>query len=393
MLAGRYLLGPRVGRGGMGDVYAAEDQVLHRPVAVKLFRFDAPAAELRQRVDIEIRTLAGLRHPGLVTVFDAGTVAEHAGEAAPFIVMELISGPTLAQRLNEGPFPAGHVALLGAELAGTLAYVHGQAVVHRDIKPANILLDSGEGRGGPFTAKLTDFGIARLLESARMTMTGTTVGTVNYLSPEQATASPTGPPSDVYSLGLVLLECLTGQVAFPGSGLVAAAARLHTQPPIPAWLPSQWQQLLAAMTALNPVARPTAADTARQLAPLAATVAPDAVATAPASASPTAATAMLGSPVPFGGPVAGTALLDPVPAVTPAPRRQGLAGRLRGWGRWTWAAVAAAVLIVVILLATTLTGTSTRSGTSGTTQNPAPRYPTVPGRVGQDLTTLERAVG
>ncbi|MDT4934937.1 MAG: eukaryotic-like serine/threonine-protein kinase, partial [Pseudonocardiales bacterium] len=91
-----------------------------RPVAVKLFRFDAPAAELRRRVDIEIRTLAGLRHPGLVTVFDAGTVAEHAGEAAPFIVMELISGPTLAQRLNEGPFPTGHVALLGAELAGTL---------------------------------------------------------------------------------------------------------------------------------------------------------------------------------------------------------------------------------------------------------------------------------
>jgi len=129
VLAGRYRLEARIGRGGMADVFRGEDDVLHRPVAVKVFRFDTAAGDDRRRVDAEIRTLASLRHPGLVTVFDAGTVDEPNGDGTPFLVMELITGPTLGRRLAEGPPGPGQTAQLGAELAATLGYVHASGVV------------------------------------------------------------------------------------------------------------------------------------------------------------------------------------------------------------------------------------------------------------------------
>ena len=194
LLGGRYRLRERIGRGGMADVFAADDELLHRAVAVKVFRVDAGASSDQRRIDAEVHTLAALRHPGLVMIFDAGSAPEPHGQAAPFLVMELISGPALSQRLTSGPMTPEESALLGADLAATLAYVHAQGVVHRDVKPANVLLDIPAVAGLPFAAKLTDFGISRLVDSTRLTMHGMTIGTANYLSPEQVSSSDVGPP-------------------------------------------------------------------------------------------------------------------------------------------------------------------------------------------------------
>ena len=248
LVAGRYRLERLVGRGGAAEVYRALDVVLERAVAVKLFLPGTEmASELRWRS--EIRVLAGLSHPGLVTVFDAGSDPDLDGR--PYLVMEFVDGASLADRLRVGPVPPRDVALIGARLAGALSHVHGQGVVHRDVKPGNVLLADRE-------VKLADFGIARLLGDTRLTTVGTTVGTANYLSPEQVRGEEVGPPSDVYSLGLVLLEALTGAVVYPGHGVAAAVARLHRAPAVPAGLDGLWEDLLTRMTAADPTARLTA---------------------------------------------------------------------------------------------------------------------------------------
>ncbi len=178
--------------------------------------------------------------------------------------MELVDGTTLARVLDDGPLDRQRTAAIGTQLAGALAYVHERGVVHRDIKPANVLM----GGRGCDVAKLTDFGVARLIDSTRLTVHGTTLGTANYLSPEQTTGGDVGPASDVYSLALVLLECLTGQVAYPGYGVEAALARLHRPPTVPAWLDPAWRDLLAAMTAFDAADRPGAAEVAGRLGAL-----------------------------------------------------------------------------------------------------------------------------
>ncbi|GAC1445761.1 MAG: serine/threonine-protein kinase [Mycobacteriales bacterium] len=260
-LQGRYVLGPALGTGGMARVHRATDTVLGRPVAVKIFRIDSGVGDA-QRVQEEGRTLAALNHPGLVGVFDAGVISGPEG-ASPYLVMELVDGPTLAQCCLGGSLAAGEVAQLGAQLADALAHVHDRGFVHRDVKPANILLDP-TGR-----AKLADFGIARLVDSAHQTATGLTIGTAPYLSPEQVTGTFVGPATDVYALGLVLLECLTGQREYSGAGVEAALARLHRPPHVPVSLSEPWPRLLAAMTDPDPQQRPTAAEvaTALRLAP------------------------------------------------------------------------------------------------------------------------------
>lgn len=257
----------------MAEVYRARDGVLDRQVAVKVFRGETPLDDADRR-QTETRLLAGLSHPGLVTVFDAGT-DDSGGAPCTYLVMELIDGPTLRELINRGPMPPEEVARLGTQLAAALAYVHGRGIVHRDVKPANILLtDPSSGRPDA-VAKLTDFGIARLVDSTCLTTQGMTVGTANYLSPEQATGAETTAPSDVYALGLVLLECLTGQLAFPGYGVEAAVARLHRDPAVPVRLPSRWRDLLSAMTARAPRDRPSAAEVAAQLVALTSDRRPD----------------------------------------------------------------------------------------------------------------------
>lgn len=263
VLQERYAVGEVLGRGGMGTVYRGTDLVLDREVALKIFRADVADADELLRQQSEIRLLARLNHHGLVTLFDAGTAAWDRQEV-PFLVMELIQGSDLHRRLRAGVLPGKEAARLGAELADALQYIHRHGVVHRDVKPANILL-ARYAEDAELRPKLADFGIARMLDDARLTATNTTPGTAAYLSPEQASGASVGPPTDIYSLGLVLLEALTGKAEFSGSPLEAAVARLSRDPEIPDALGSSWKALLESMTAREPSARPDAGRVAEAL--------------------------------------------------------------------------------------------------------------------------------
>jgi serine/threonine protein kinase len=259
VLGGRYLLGEMIGRGGMSCVYTAKDQNLGRDVALKLFAPQAADAGELKRQEAEIRLLATLNHPSLVTLFDAGVDTRVPDQPRPFLTMELVEGQDLRSRIRHSRVPLDELSVIGTGVADALAYVHGLGIIHRDIKPANILLIQVRP-GEPVRPKLTDFGIARIVDGTRLTATGIMVGTAAYLSPEQAMGSPLSPASDIYSLGLVLLECIKGTVEYPGSAVESAVARLHRKPEIPDDLPTEWQYLLASMTALEPLERPSAAD-------------------------------------------------------------------------------------------------------------------------------------
>lgn len=259
VVGGRYRLGEVIGRGGMSSVYCARDENLGRDVALKLFAPQAPDADELKRQEAEIQLLATLNHPSLVTLFDAGIDTRIPDEPRPFLTMELVDGQDLRSRIRSGPVPLDELAVIGAGIADALAYVHGLGIIHRDIKPANILLVQTRP-GEVLRPKLTDFGIARIADSTRLTATGTMVGTAAYLSPEQALGQPLSPATDIYSLGLVLLECIKGTVEYPGGAVESAVARLHRAPELPEDLPSEWAELIRSMTSLEPLARPAAAD-------------------------------------------------------------------------------------------------------------------------------------
>lgn len=259
-VGGRYTVHSLIGRGGMASVYRATDGALGRNVALKIFTADTEGAGLG-RESSEIQLLASLNHHALVTLFDAnvdgGDGADHS-----FLVMELVEGPTLRQRIDTARIAEIDVARLLVDLAEALSVVHSNGVVHRDVKPANILLSPSVSRSIEFRAKLSDFGIAYLIDSTRLTMPGTIIGTAAYLSPEQARGDSPGPASDIYSLGLVVLEALTGARVFEGSMVESLSARLMADPPIPATLGSAWVSLLTRMTAREPEARPAALEVA-----------------------------------------------------------------------------------------------------------------------------------
>ena len=253
MLASRYRLVRMLGRGGMADVYEASDIRLGRSVAVKVFRQQTELSGNEARQRREIQVLARLQHPNIVSVFDAGTQG-----AVSFVVMQLIDGVTLATRITASALDLAEVRRVGAAVADALAYVHSAGMVHRDVKPANILC---EFSGHVF---LADFGIVRLIDATRLTAQGT-IGTVSYLSPEQVRGEDVDASSDIYSLGLVLLECLTGRPEYPGSSAEAAVARLTRPPHIPSTLPPDWSELLAAMTSGYKMKRPPASDVTKAL--------------------------------------------------------------------------------------------------------------------------------
>lgn len=261
LLAGRYRLGRVIGRGGMADVRSAYDELAGRTVAVKLFRTDLDEPESAARRQAEGRIARELVHPGLVRVYDTSFEGERA-----FLVMELVLGSTLEELAADGPLPLSQVADLGSQLADTLASVHAAEIVHRDVKPSNVLLASA-GRGR-WRTKLTDFGISRKIDATRLTSTGLLVGTARYLSPEQAAGEDVGVASDVYSLGLVLLECLTGEKPYPGNIIETTVARLTRPPEIPASL-GPVAELLCRMTAREPTARPAMVEVASRLRSLA----------------------------------------------------------------------------------------------------------------------------
>ncbi|WP_347877669.1 protein kinase [Paenarthrobacter sp. MSM-2-10-13] len=262
-LDGRYQLGPVLGRGAMSAVYQATDLLLGRDVAIKIFLPGSGDESFRARQENEMRLLAAFDHPGLVAAFDAGVDTRNDEERA-YLVMELAEGRDLRAVLTDGPLTVPETARIGIRLAGALSQVHQHGVIHRDIKPANILVSDDDGLAQ--TVKLADFGVALVMNDNRLTATGFTVGTAQYLSPEQAQGLGLTPASDIYSLGLVLLECLTGRAEYPGTPIETASARLHRAPQVPLELPAPLRELLEAMTDMDPGKRPTAQHVEQALA-------------------------------------------------------------------------------------------------------------------------------
>jgi serine/threonine protein kinase len=255
VLQDRYRIESIVGKGGMASVYRAHDELLGRDVAIKLFEATPSDAEELARQHHELAVLASLNHPSLVTLHDAGVDRTDPRNPRRFLVMELVQGKNLREALAEGPVARRQVAQLAYDLAEGLEYVHHHGVVHRDVKPANILLAEYTQHGVRTRAKLADFGIAQS-RNGLPASGGSATGTAAYLSPEQAKGEPLGPASDVYSLGLVLIECLTGAPSFTGPKLQAALARLLDDPEIPEHLPAEWRNILRGMTARTPTERP-----------------------------------------------------------------------------------------------------------------------------------------
>jgi len=223
LLNGRYRLEARIGTGGMSSVYRALDQTLERQVAIKLMNREiATDSDQLERFRREARAVAQLSHPHIVGVIDAGE-----DQGRPYIVLEYVEGETLKERIRRnGELEVAEAVAYAIEIARALGAAHARHIVHRDVKPQNVLIDE-EG-----SAKVTDFGIARSLDDAGLTADGRVLGTTDYVSPEQALGHDVTGQSDLYSLGIVLFEMLTGQVPFRGENQVAVAMR-HVREELP----------------------------------------------------------------------------------------------------------------------------------------------------------------
>ena len=283
LLGGRYQLGECIGEGGMSHVYRAEDVWLGRTVAVKLMRGDTDVVDSPVRVRTEMTVLATLDHPSLVKLLDSSIE-----QGRPqYLVMEFVDGTNLAERINGGPLPPAEVAHLAGALASALHAVHQAGVVHRDLKPSNVLVESSPEPGIRPRVKLADFGVAYLMDSTRVTTPGMIIGTAAYLAPEQVRGEAIAPPADIYALGLVLLEALTGERAFPtASGVGALMARLIDSPTVPEWVGPAWAQLLSRMTATDPAQRPTAFEVAQAATRLPTRIRPSSAPAEPAETQP-----------------------------------------------------------------------------------------------------------
>ncbi|MEJ7651169.1 MAG: protein kinase [Nakamurella sp.] len=263
LLGERYRLGSLIGRGGTAEVYRARDELLGRDVAVKVFDLQLTDLNSVDRQRGEMRALAALSNPHLVAVHDARLVEPSPGGSAgdhSYLVMELVNGGNLAERLHDGPLGPDELAPIAIAVASGLAVAHAEGLIHRDIKPANVLIATSGA------VKLGDFGLARVVATESTLTSGSMlIGTAAYFSPEQAAGESVGPPADIYALGLVLLEALTCRREFPGAPVPSAMARLLRDPEIPDGLPAPWPTLLLRMTDRDPEARPTAAAVARIL--------------------------------------------------------------------------------------------------------------------------------
>lgn len=403
LIAERYRIVRLIGRGGMASVYEAADTALPRRVALKVFRPELADGDELRRHEAEVGMLAGLNHPGLVTLFDA--VTDERGAAV--LVLELVDGTDLREVMDARTLPRPEVASIGAIVAEALAYSHGTGIIHRDVKPANILVPRRVGGHTGSPAKLADFGIARLVDDTRVTAIGSIIGTAQYLSPEQALGGDVGPSTDVYSLGLVLIEALGGARPFAGTGVESVAARLANDPELPEGLPADWVELLQGMTAREADRRLPAAEAARALRRLADVVttnddelAPTAVMPQPlvpaggataitevlGAARPVAsgavdeqATVAMAAPSPARTTTSAPATLPPVSA-THAPLRRN-------------ALIAAAVAAVIVVGGAIAFGLAFGAATSPAAPAAgSPAYPAVDGPVGEHLEQLQRSV-
>ncbi len=252
MVDDRYLVRDLLGRGGMATVYRATDTATDRDVALKVLQSSEPGSV--RRFGAEVDVLAHLDHPGLVKLRGSGT---HDG--VPYLVLDLAEGPSLAGTLVSGPIGIDRALAVGEQVAEALAHVHRLGVVHRDVKPSNILFDD-LGR-----ARLADFGIARLAGAPNLTGTGQFIGSAPYIAPEMVSGQQAGPGADVYALGLVVIECLTGRPCYPGNRVEAVISRLYQPAEVPIDLPRWLRDVLVAMTATDPVRRPVAGAVAAAL--------------------------------------------------------------------------------------------------------------------------------
>jgi eukaryotic-like serine/threonine-protein kinase len=230
VLADRYELMDKLGSGGMSNVYRAKDRILERTVAVKVLAEhlsddDRFVARFRR----EALAVAKLIHPNIVQVYDTGV--DHGRH---FIVMELVEGRSGAQLLkSEGVLDPETTVEIGVQACAGLEYAHRHGIIHRDVKPGNLMVIGGPVGGGPMTCKLTDFGIARAAEQTRITQVGSVVGTAAYLAPEQVRGEEASPATDVYALGVVLYQFLTGRLPYEGSSLAELAIRQQNEKPLP----------------------------------------------------------------------------------------------------------------------------------------------------------------
>ena len=229
-LSGRYETAERLGSGGMSNVYKATDRILERTVAVKILAEHLSDDErFVARFRREALAVARLIHPNIVQVYDTGV-----DEGRHYIVMEYVEGRSGAQILQrQGPVEPEVAAEIGVQACAGLDYAHRRGIIHRDVKPGNLMVVGGPVGGGEMIVKLTDFGIARAIEQTRITQVGSVVGTAAYLAPEQVRGEEATPATDVYALGVVLYQFLTGRLPYEGSSLAELAVRQQNEKPLP----------------------------------------------------------------------------------------------------------------------------------------------------------------
>lgn len=359
---GRYVLVDRIATGGMGEVWRGRDTMLERDVAIKLLRPDLAGDQVfRARFTTEARNAAALHDAHIVTLFDYGDEPDPSGRHTTYLVMELVAGVSLAE-LIRGPMKAASAAEVVAQAAEGLAVAHAAGIVHRDVKPANFLVTGGSPATAttastPGTVKVTDFGIARAKGASSLTDTGAVMGTPHYVAPEVAAGREATPASDLYSLGVVLYECLSGVRPFGGDSPVAIAlAHVRDEPqPLPQTVPASLRALVTSALAKDPAQRPpSAAAFARSLR----SFEHETQAAPPGAAAGAASTQVLASP----------------PASAPPVRRS----------RWWPLAAALAALLVIGGVAVALTrGDDTNGGTAGTPSGGSNRASNASGRQGQ----------
>jgi len=231
ILSDRYEIGERLGSGGMSSVHKATDLILERTVAVKILAEHLSDDErFVARFRREALAVAKLIHPNIVQVYDTGI-----DDGRHYIVMEYVDGRSGAQILQrQGPLDGETTAEIGVQSCAGLDYAHRRGIIHRDVKPGNLMIVGGPAGGSvPLTVKLTDFGIARAVEQTRITQVGSVIGTAAYLSPEQVRGEEATPATDVYALGVVLYQFLTGRLPYEGSSLAELAVRQQNEKPLP----------------------------------------------------------------------------------------------------------------------------------------------------------------